>query len=435
MVGGLIRFVGVTIECKDGSPILAAQLPNSYWKILWQSVFLSEGKQFVGLGIRAVLLGLAAAVGLGIARFAYGLVLPDMRADLGWNYSLAGWLGTANAAGYLLGAIVCASVANRFGLHRSFVWGVWATAFAVAAMGLSADFWWLSSWRFVAGLTGAFCFVLGGAVAAQLAASADDVKVRGTIISLFYAAPGSGVLLSALCVPLVLWLAGPGNWKLTWLVLGAIAAVFACLVWLGSRGIDGSAPVTNTGRANFKATAHIALLLAYASFGAGYICYVTFMYAHLQEGGASATALTLFWCTMGIGTMISPWLWASVLETFRRGYAFAFLSVVVAVGAALPLFSSQLAIAYLSALVFGSALFTVPATTTVFVRRNFIASEWPKALGTLTVAFGIGQIVGPTLGGYVSDVNASLSYGLTWGAGFLIAGAVFALLQPDAMPD
>lgn len=234
---------------------------------------------------------------------------------------------------------------------------------------------------------------------------------------------------------MVLWLAGPGNWKLTWLVLGAIAAVFACLVWLGSRGIDGSAPVTNTGRANFKATAHIALLLAYASFGAGYICYVTFMYAHLQEGGASATALTLFWCTMGVGTMISPWLWARVLETFRRGYAFAFLSVVVAVGAALPLFSSQLAIAYLSALVFGSALFTVPATTTVFVRRNFIASEWPKALGTLTVAFGIGQIVGPTLGGYVSDVNASLSYGLTWGSGFLIAGAVFALLQPDAMPD
>ena len=51
------------------------------------------------------------------------------------------------------------------------------------------------------------------------------------------------------------------------------------------------------------------------------------------------------------------------------------------------------------------------------------------------MAFGIGQIVGPTLGGYVSDVNASLSYGLTWGSGFLIAGAVFALLQPDAMPD
>ena len=69
----------------------------------------------MSLTMRAVLLGLAAAVGLGIARFAYGLVLPDMQADLGWNYSLAGWLGTANAAGYLLGAIICASVAKRFG--------------------------------------------------------------------------------------------------------------------------------------------------------------------------------------------------------------------------------------------------------------------------------------------------------------------------------
>lgn len=394
-----------------------------------------NGEQSLGLTMRAVLLGLAAAVGLGIARFAYGLVLPDMRTALGWNYSLAGWLGTANAAGYLLGAIICAPVAKRLGLHKAFVYGVWATAVAVAAMGLSADFWWLSSWRFIAGLTGAFCFVLGGAVAAQLAAGIDDEKKRGTVTSLFYAAPGSGVVLSALCVPLVLWLAGPGNWKLTWLILGAIAAVMAWLVWLGARGIDGSAPAANTGSATFKASSHSALLLAYACFGAGYICYVTFMYAHLRENGASATELTLFWCVMGIGTMISPWLWSRALESLKRGYAFAFLSVVVSVGAALPLFSDQLVVAYLSALVFGSALFSVPASTTVFVRRNFIASQWPKAIGTLTVAFGIGQIVGPTLGGYVSDVNESLRHGLTWGAAFLIAGAVFAIMQRDAASE
>lgn len=383
---------------------------------------------------RALLLGMAAAVGLGIARFAYGLVLPDMRTDLGWNYSRAGWLGTANAAGYLFGAVVCASVARRCGLHRTFVWGVSITAFAVAATGISSSFWWLSSWRFVAGVTGAFCFVLGGAVVAQLAAGVNDVKVRGTVTSLFYAAPGSGVVLSALCVPLVLSLAGPGHWKLIWLILGAIAAFFAWLVWLGVRGIDGAAPIANTGKAeDFEVGAHVPLLLAYASFGAGYICYVTFMYAHLQENGATIWSLTVFWCLMGIGTMISPWLWARALETLERGFGFALLSVVVSVGATLPLFSEQTTIVYLSALVFGSALFSIPASTTVFVRRNFIASQWPRAIGILTVAFGVGQIVGPTLGGYVSDVNDSLRHGLTWGAGFLIAGGLFALMQHDVI--
>ena len=51
-------------------------------------------------------LSLAATVGLGIGRFAYALVLPDMREDLGWSYSAAGFMNTINAVGYLVGALV-----------------------------------------------------------------------------------------------------------------------------------------------------------------------------------------------------------------------------------------------------------------------------------------------------------------------------------------
>ena len=38
----------------------------------------------------ALALSLGAAVSLGITRFSYGLLLPPMRADLGWSYALAG---------------------------------------------------------------------------------------------------------------------------------------------------------------------------------------------------------------------------------------------------------------------------------------------------------------------------------------------------------
>lgn len=53
----------------------------------------------------AAFLSLGAAVSLGITRFAYGLLLPTMRADLGWTYTLAGAMNTLNALGYLLGAL------------------------------------------------------------------------------------------------------------------------------------------------------------------------------------------------------------------------------------------------------------------------------------------------------------------------------------------
>ena len=383
---------------------------------------------------RAVLLGMAAAVGLSIGRLGYGLVLPDMRVDLDWNYAKAGWLGTANAAGYLLGAIISAPVAKRFGLHQAFLFGVVATVIGIAAMGISANYYWLNAWRIVAGVTGAFCFVLGNAVAAGLAAGLSDPSARARVISLFYASPGAGIILSALSVPIVLAIAGQGSWKITWFVLGGISAVLACMTWLGLRGIKLGQALPHAGEAVFSTAPHIPLLLGYCAFGAGYICYLTFMYAHLRELGAGESALVSFWCTIGVATMISVWLWARLMERLRRAYAFSLLSVIVTVGASIPLISDQIELAFVSAAIFGCALFSVPASTTVFVRRNFTADQWPRALGILTISFGIGQIIGPTFAGFASDAGGTLSYGLAWGCAFLLAGAAAALFQRDPMP-
>jgi len=44
-------------------------------------------------------LALGPAVSNGFSRFAYGLVLPAMRDDLGWSYTEAGGINTANALG------------------------------------------------------------------------------------------------------------------------------------------------------------------------------------------------------------------------------------------------------------------------------------------------------------------------------------------------
>jgi predicted MFS family arabinose efflux permease len=51
-----------------------------------------------------LILSLAPTIGLGIGRFAYSPVLPDMRDALGWSYSTAGFMNTINAVGYLAGA-------------------------------------------------------------------------------------------------------------------------------------------------------------------------------------------------------------------------------------------------------------------------------------------------------------------------------------------
>ena len=60
-----------------------------------------------------VALSLGPAVANSFARFAYALVLPAMRSELGLTYSQAGGLNTANALGYLLGAMLSARYASR----------------------------------------------------------------------------------------------------------------------------------------------------------------------------------------------------------------------------------------------------------------------------------------------------------------------------------
>ena len=73
-----------------------------------------------------LILSLAPTVGLGIGRFAYSLVLPDMRDALGWSYSAAGFMNTINAAGYLVGALLASRLIRRFGLAASVRWGTLA---------------------------------------------------------------------------------------------------------------------------------------------------------------------------------------------------------------------------------------------------------------------------------------------------------------------
>src|ERR1700704_3326475 len=116
-----------------------------------------------------LILSLAPTVGLGIGRFAYALVLPDMRDQLSWSYSAAGFMNTINAAGYLAGALFASRLIRRFGLASSVRWGTLACVLSLALCAISGNFIVLSVARLLAGLGAALGFVGGGALAATIA--------------------------------------------------------------------------------------------------------------------------------------------------------------------------------------------------------------------------------------------------------------------------
>jgi len=372
-----------------------------------------------------LILSLAPSVGLGIGRFAYSLVLPDMRDTLDWSYSAAGFMNTINAAGYLAGALLASRIARQFGLSAAVRWATMVCVVSLALCAISGNFVALSFARLIVGFGAAIGFIAGAALAARIAQL--QPPQANFLLSLFYAGPGLGILSSGLIAPFVLKAFGPGSWWIVWWALTLLGIVMTIPVFLAPIETGDSFP--EAAPAKF-AIAPIAIYLAgYFLFGAGYIAYMTFMIAYVRDAGGGAAAQSAFWCLIGLSAFVTPWVWRGVLARDRGGGSTAIILGVNALGAALPLFGHSAALLSISALVFGVAFFAVVGSTTAFVRFNYPPAIWPTAIAAMTIAFGLGQTLGPFAVGVITDAMGSLSYALSVSAATLALGAILSAFQ------
>lgn len=377
-----------------------------------------------------LILSLAPTIGLGIGRFAYALVLPDMRDSLQWSYSAAGFMNTINAAGYLVGALFASQLIKRFGLAASVRWGTLASVLSLALCAISGNFFLLSLARLLAGLSAAVGFVGGGALAATIAQSRPERA--NFLLSLFYAGPGVGILASGLIAPFVLQAFGPGSWWIVWWAMTLLSVVMIIPLLLAPFG--GGAAAGSAASVKFAIRPVLIYLIGYFLFGAGYIAYMTFMIAYVRDGGGGAAAQSVFWTLIGVSAFATPWVWRRVLALDRGGLATTIILGVNALGASLPIFGHSPLLLAISALVFGVAFFAVVGSTTAFVRFNYPPAQWPTGIAALTISFGIGQTLGPIVVGAITDAVGSLSFALDISAAMLAVGAILSAFQRKLEP-
>ena len=148
-------------------------------------------------------LALGLTVTNGFARFAYGLILPAMKEEMGWNYAQAGWLNTANALGYIIGAILTMMLLRHLSAARLFSFGLISTTLALLFTGLNAEMWWQTLWRILAGIFGAMSFSTAGALTAGLFIN-EPKKNALAIAILFGSGGGLGIVLTGASLPLSL---------------------------------------------------------------------------------------------------------------------------------------------------------------------------------------------------------------------------------------
>ena len=384
----------------------------------------------------ALALSLGAAVSLGITRFAYGLLLPPMRADLGWSYALAGAMNTSNAAGYLLGALITPALLRRTSPGALLVQGSLAASVLMAASGLFTDTTvWLVQ-RLLAGIASALVFVAGGLLAARLGAT--DPRRGGLLIGMYYGGTGIGIGLSALVVPAAMQAAGGSAhpWAWSWAALALLCfAGTALLRWPTARmaalarATGAPTAAAASGYTRVPVGRFAFALAGYAMFGVGYIGYMTFVVALLHEQGQSVASITAFYALLGLAVVLSPRLWSRLLDRFRDGRPLAILTALLGVATILPALGGAWPLVLASGLLFGAVFLSVVASTTALVRHNLPPAQWAAGISVFTIVFAAGQIVGPAVVGWIADGAGGLARGFVVSAAALWVGAALALRQ------
>jgi MFS family permease len=386
-----------------------------------------------GSGSWIAVLGLALgpAVSNGFARFGYGLILPAMRSDLGWTYTQAGWINTANALGYMAGALIALRFMPVLGPARMFRWGMALCTLALCASGITPGFYPQTVWRIAAGIGGAPVFIGGGAMVA--ATFVSNPSRNALAIPIYFGGGGLGIFLSALGLPLILDVLGPAAWPLMWWTLGLASAAALAPSWWASTRIMTAPPTPMSLAARLPWRGLMPSLAGYFLFSAGYIVYMTFVVAWMRENGATGGTIAMTWAILGLATMVSPFLWRRMLARYGNGLPLALSCAGTGLGAMVPLFLPDIGGLVCSATCFGLSFFIVPSAVTAFSRKNLPQAQWGSAVAAYTTVFAVGQMMGPIGAGWLADAVGTLYWGMAVAAAVLFAGGLCAAMQ-SALP-
>lgn len=158
--------------------------------------------------------------------------------------------------------------------------------------------------------------------------------------------------------------------------------------------------------------------------------HLTFLVALMQEGAASAEFIAICWTLLGVGAIAAPFVWRSVLTRSAGGGALALACLATGAAALLLVgLPGSVPALVVSVVVFGLSFFIAPTAVTSFARKNLDQAAWARAVGMFTIVFALGQIVGPILAGFVSDITGSVSLGMAAAGVLLILGAASAALS------
>ena len=344
---------------------------------------------------------LAMAAVMGIGRFVYTPILPVMLEALGLTKSQAGIIASANYFGYLAGAVF-AMAPLPGGKRIWFLGALFASAATTAAMGVLDATPAFALMRAVGGFASAIGMVFGASLIVERLAA----RGRTDLVWLFFAGVGVGMAVSA---AIVAGLAASGlGWRAMWLASGAVSALgfVAAAAFVPSAADAPAAAGVSIGKAQPRTLAVVTL--AYGLFGFGYVITATFIVAIVRASPEARPFEPFVWMVVGLAAAPSVLVWNRFAGRIGALQAFAVGCLVEAAGVAASVLWVTPTGALFAAAALGGTFVGITALG-LMAARTMTAGDPRRAVALMTVAFALGQIVGPLVAGYAYDWTGSFA--------------------------
>lgn len=382
---------------------------------------------------------LGMMVTVGIARFAYTPMIPEMTQGVGLTESVAGYLASANYAGYLIGALLISRLQTLRIKVVLYQLGLAGAVITTVAMAYTTQEWLWYVLRFLAGLSSSAGVLLGAGLLMLWLLRHQQKPELG----IFFSGLGLGIALTALISELI---STRFSWDEQWQIYAAAGLLLLIPVWLWMPDFHTSAAAPKTASAPAKQHPQFMLTLQMAYFcaGAGYVVSATFLVAIARSTPALADSSNGIWLIVGASAALGCWLWDLFVRRVGDWPALLLAYVLNGVSIVLLMVGHQFWLVVLSAVVYGVSFIGIVSMMLALVGRLYPTNP-SRPMSRLTFSYGLAQMLAPAVTGYLAEQQGNFQQGLlltaiVMGVGTLLLMLAMRLqqktaLEADAYPD
>ncbi|HEY5734742.1 MAG TPA: YbfB/YjiJ family MFS transporter [Gammaproteobacteria bacterium] len=359
---------------------------------------------------------------LGIARFGYTPLLPVMQNQTWLNDLYGGWLATSNYTGYICGAIVASLVSDLKTKDLLYRIGLVLAVLTTLGMGLTEDMMVWAIMRFIAGLSSAAGVLIGSGLLLNWLIRHHHHSELG----IHFSGIGLGIVLVSASV----WFMNQYlAWDAQWAILGFIGLLLMIPAWLWLPPPDTSG-MTKTGQAMTDTPPEkqfmILIFIAYLCAGFGYVVSATFIVDMIESINALRGTGELAFLVIGIAATPACIIWDLIARKTGVISALLYAYVLNIIGIILPALSDSFMLVLLGSVLFGGTFIGIVSLVLTMAGR-FYPTKPAKLMGKLTIAYGIAQIIGPAIAGYIAETTGSYLGALYLACGFMVLGSIMLL--------